>query len=250
MSDHGLARVDRHTDISIELEAIGLPVLRHPVIWRREPKAAVMVSGNGSVQVYLRPGVTRSERYTITQIERGGVDGVPTFLPRYLASLPGVAMVVGTDGPGLCLISRSGRARLLADGDGHIRYAPETADVLRLGGGGVHTEREWLERTLDTPFPDAPAQLFQVFRSRRAGDLVVVAEAGSDLRLDWEIPEHHSGHGSLIADHMRCLVACNMPIAGPVRTVDLFPLILEYLDIPVPQEIDGVAPRLGAVRRT
>ncbi len=247
VSDHGLTRVDHHTDVSLELEALGLPVLRYPVVWRRDPKVAVMVSGNGSVQLYLLPGVPRDRRFTIDQIEQGSVPGIPRSLVRHLAHLPGVALVVGRDGRELQLVSREGRARLIEEHGDRIRYAPGTADVLRLGGPAVYGDREWLARTLDSPYPDAPVQLSQLFRSARTGDLVVVAEVGWDLRRDWEIPEHRSGHGSLTADHMRCLVASNHPIAGPVRTVDLFPLVLDYLGVPVPEGIDGVLPaRPGA----
>ena len=242
VSDHGLSRVDQHTDISLAFEEIGIPTLRHPVVWRRKPKAAVMVSGNGSVQVYLLPGRQRSGRFGLAEIEGGSVPGIPQTVVRYLASLPGIAMVVAADGPTVWLVSRSGRATLEAVNGGQIRYTPVSADVLELGGGGTHSDREWLQRTLDSPYPDAPTQLLQLFQSPRAGDLTVIAELGTDLRLDWEIPEHRSGHGSLFAEHMRCLVAANKQLRGPIRTVDLFPMILGYLGVAVPEGIDGVAP--------
>lgn len=242
VSDHGLTRVDRHTDVSLELEAIGIAVLRHPRIWRRDPKVAVMVSGNGSVQVYLLPGAPRQRRFTIGEIESGAAQGIPRSLVRHLVHLPGVAMVVGHEGDGVQLVTAEGRARLVETGGGRIRYLPDTADVLRLGGPAERGDREWLERTLDSPYPDAPAQLAQLFRSPRTGDLVVIAEVGWDLRRDWEIPEHRSGHGSLTAGHMRCLVASSRPLAGPLRTVDTFPLVLDHLAIAVPAGIDGVLP--------
>jgi len=245
VSDHGLSRVDRHTDISLALEEIGMPTLRHPVVWRRNPRAAVMVSGNGSVQVYLQPGRLRSSRFGLSEIEQGHVPDVPGSVVRYIASLPGIAMVVAADGPTVWLISRTGRATLEPLDGGAIRYTPVSADVLEIGGGGTHTDREWLERTLDSPYPDAPTQLTQLFRSPRTGDLTVIAQLGTDLRLDWEIPEHRSGHGSLFAEHMRCLVASNLRLRGPVRTVDLFPLILNYLGVTVPEAIDGKAPLLA-----
>jgi hypothetical protein len=71
---------------------------------------------------------------------------------------------------------------------------------------------------------------------------VVIAAEGADLRRDWEIPEHRSGHGSLHRDHMRCLLASNLPLPGPLRTADLFPLMLDYLGVPAPDGLDGVLP--------
>jgi hypothetical protein len=153
--------------------------------------------------------------------------------------------VVGTDGDDVTVVSRDGRATLQLTGD-DIFYRRAAADVLGLGASGARGERDWLVHSLDGPYPDAPAQLVQLFRSGRTGDLVVIGEPGTDLRLDWEIPEHRSGHGSLIADHMRCLVAANVPITGPLRTVDLFPLILDWLGIPVPAAIDGALPVVEA----
>lgn len=245
VSDHGLSRVDRHTDVALELETMGLPTLRHPIVWRRSPAAAVMVSGNASCQVYLRPGHPRTRRYAVGAIEAGDVPGIPRDVVRRLIGLPGVALVVGTEGNEVIVVGREGRAALRAEG-GSIEYRPDTTDPLGLGGAAVRSDRAWLAHTLDAPYPDAPTQLLQLFRSARAGDLAVIAERGTDLRLDWEIPEHRSGHGSLIADHMRCLFAANVPIAGPVRTVDVFPLVLDWLELTAPDAVDGVLPAVGA----
>jgi len=244
VSDHGLSRVDRHTDVSLELEAMGLPTLRHPLVWRRDPVAAVMVSGNASAQVYLLPGRVRERRFALAEIESGAVAPIPADVVRRLAARPGIAMVVATDEAGLVLVSRDGRA-LLRDVTGGVAYDPVTADVLGLGPPAVLPEREWLARSLDGRYPDGPLQLLQLFRSPRTGDLVVIADRGADLRLDWEVPEHRSGHGSLTADHMRCLAACNVPIDGPLRTVDVFPLVLHHLGLPIPAGIDGALPRYG-----
>ncbi len=242
VSDHGASRVDRHVDVSLALEALGLPVLRHPLLWRRDPKVAVMVSGNGSAQIYLNPRLRRSERWPVSAIEAGEVPGIPADLVLYLAALDGVAFVAGTDGPDVLVVSDDGRARLVNLGGGRIRYVPETADVLSLGAEPVtRTDRGWLAASYDGPYPDGPTQLFQVFRSPRAGDLAVVAAPGADLRRDWEFPEHRSGHGSLIADHMRCLVAINRPVVGLMRTVDVFPMVLEHLGHAVSVEIDGIS---------
>jgi hypothetical protein len=245
VSDHGLSRVERHTDISVALERVGVRTLRYPFPWRRQAQAAVMISGNGAALVTLRPGEPRTRFLSVADVEGGRVVGIPPHVVRYLAGLPGVAFVAGTDDEGqqVTLVSRGGRATLRHQRDGAIRYEPASADVLQ-SGRGVYDDRAWLERTIDTPYPDGPVQLLQHFRSLRAGDLVVVAAPGADLRLDWEIPEHRSGHGSLFAEHMRCLVTSNAPIEGPVRTVDLFPLMLDHLRVPIPDAIDGVMPRV------
>ena len=242
VSDHGFWPVERHTDIAVELEGHGVPVLRHPLhLWRRDPRAAVMVSGNGSAQVYFHPGILRESRYAVHDLE-AGMDGLPAGIVSWLAALPGVGVVAGTDGDDVVVIGPSGRGRLTPATGERIAWRPETGDPLGLGPAAERTEREWLAASYAGPYPDAPMQLFQVFRSPRAGDLVVIAEPGADLRDDWELPEHRAGHGSLHGEHMRCLVAANRVWPGPIRTPDLFPVILDHLGIPVPSGIDGVAP--------
>jgi hypothetical protein len=240
VSDHGLTRIDRHTDVAEVLEDRGIRVLRHPTIWRRNPQVAVMVSGNASAQVYLRPGVSRSHRWSIPHIESGQVDGIPTDLVEFLANLDGVALVAGVDGADVVVVSREGRARLVDLGDGRIKYDPETADVLELGGfSATKHERDWLAYSMDCRFPDAPAQLLQLFRSDRTGDLVLSATEHADLRDDWEFPEHRAGHGGLTREHMRCVVAINRPLKGPKRSADVFGVILNHLGHAEPSGIDG-----------
>lgn len=244
VSDHGLTRIDRHTDVAVELERKGLRVLRHPVLWRRDPNVAVMVSGNASAQVYLDPGVARSRRWSVPEIEAGEVQGIPKDLVDELATLDGIALVAGVDGDDVVVVSREGRARLIDLGDGRIRYEIETADVLELSDSSTTMcDREWLAWSIDGRYPDAPAQLLQLFRTSRAGDLVISATENADLRDDWEVPEHRSGHGGLTHEHMRCLVAVNRELEAPVRSVDLFPMIAEHLGHQVPDGIDGC--RLG-----
>lgn len=102
------------------------------------------------------------------------------------------------------------------------------------------TDRESLALTLNTDYPDATAQLLQIFRSRRAGDLVLSAATGSDLRLRYEIHEHKSSHGSLHWEHMKIPLATNVRLPdGPIRSVDVFPTVLKLLGRPVPAGIDG-----------
>lgn len=238
VSDHGLARVERHTDVALALERMGYRTLRHPLLWRRNPAAAVMVSGNGAAHVYLRPGKPRDRRYLLPEIECGEVGGISRLIVDRLVALPGIALVAAADTDGVIVASRRGRARVRPVAEG-IAYEPLSADVLELGAPAVLPDRAWHRRTVNARFPDAPSQLLQIFRSPRAGDLIVMGAEGADLRERWEIPAHRSGHGSLIREHMRCLAAANVPLPAPLRTVDLFPLMLQYLNRPNPEGTDA-----------
>jgi hypothetical protein len=126
--------------------------------------------------------------------------------------------------------------------DGAVGYRPLTGDPLLLGGPLNLADADWLERTWDAAYPDACVQLLDQFRAERTGDLIVVAREGYDLRQRFEVPEHKSGHGSLFRSHMQVPVWANVPAPiGPIRTVDLFPGILEWLGEAPPAGIDGQA---------
>jgi predicted AlkP superfamily pyrophosphatase or phosphodiesterase len=62
VSDHGSSSVHTHLDLADWFRARGIPTLSHPLIWQRNPRAAVMVAGNGSAMVYAQPGKVRKHR--------------------------------------------------------------------------------------------------------------------------------------------------------------------------------------------
>jgi hypothetical protein len=142
--------------------------------------------------------------------------------------------------------SSKGSAAVSQLGD-RIEYRPLDGDPLGLHTAVALGSRDWLGRTFDGPFPDAPVQLLDQFRSPRTGDLIVVAREGFDFRDRWEIPEHKSGHGSMIQGHMQTPLVANRPLPDvPLRTADLFPTMLHWLGAPIPASIDGArvwAPR-------
>ena len=150
---------------------------------------------------------------------------------------------------GIWLESEAGSARLSSQ-RGNVSYQPISGDPLLLGGPCSASPREWLEATWDSPFPDAAFHLQDQFRSRRTGDLLVIAREGYDFRARFEVPEHRAGHGSLIRAHMQTPVWSSQPMpSGPVRTVDLFPAMLDWLGVPVPEGIDGESVWLPGERR-
>src|SRR5215210_3311867 len=68
VSDHGASAVHTHLDLADWFRARGVPTLAHPIVWEKNPRAAVMVAGNGSAMVYARPGQPRSERWPIERL--------------------------------------------------------------------------------------------------------------------------------------------------------------------------------------
>ena len=126
-----------------------------------------------------------------------------------------------------------GKAAVEVKGD-IFKYIPHTADPLKLGKEiEVNGHRAALEATFESDYPDSLFQIYQLFQSRRAGDIVVSAKVGYDLRDFWEYPEHKGSHGSLHKSHIHVPMIYNQKNwnTHPARTADLFDSILKWHNI-------------------
>ncbi|HET6777968.1 MAG TPA: alkaline phosphatase family protein [Gemmatimonadales bacterium] len=242
VSDHGASPVHTHLDLADWFRAHGVPTLAHPIVWERNPRAAVMVAGNGSAMVYARPGKPRSDRWPVERLRRADAFGAAADMVAALVREPAVAFLAAESAEGgIWIGGRNGDARLVQRNDA-ISYEIGSGDPLLLGGSWSSSSRGWLERTWSGPYPDVVFHLFDQFRTQRSGDLLVVAREGYDFRARFELPEHRSGHGSMIRVHMQTPVWSNQPIpANVLRTVDLFPTLLDWLKVTVPENIDGIS---------
>jgi hypothetical protein len=240
VSDHGASPVHTHLDLAEWFRARGVPTLAHPVLWERNPRVAVMVAGNGSAMVYAEPTAARPQRWPIQRLRGpasfdGGRDLVAALLRE-----PAVALLAAESEAGGIWVGSAHGSALLRRRGGQIAYEPTFGDPLQLEGAWCGSARDWLERTWDSPYPDAPFQLLDQFRSGRSGDLLVIAHEGYDFRARFEIPEHREGHGSLIRVHMQTPIWSSVPAPGPpLRTTDLFPSMLHWLGVPIPENLDG-----------
>ena len=250
VSDHGASQVHTHLDLADWFRAQGVPTLAHPIVWERNPRAAVMVAGNGSAMVYAAPGEVRQKRWPLERLRLPETFGTDRDLVSSLVREPSVAFVVAESAQGgLWIENEHGAARLSTQAD-EIVYRPLSGDPLLLGGARCATPREWLETTWDDAYPDAAFHLLDQFRSPRSGDLLVIGQEGYDFRARFELPEHRWGHGSLIRAHMQTPVWSSQPIpSAPLRTVDLFPAMLGWLGVAVPEGIDGEPVWLPGERR-
>lgn len=240
VSDHGASVVHRHLDLADWFRSQGVRTMSHPVLWEKDPRAAVMVAGNGSALVYAEPGVPRQSRWGMERLRRPETFGTGFDLIDRLVAEPAVAMVAAEASEDGVTVSDRGGEAIITRNNGTITYRPGTGDPLRLEGGFSGTHREWLAGSWNARFPDAAYQLLDQFRASRTGDLVVVGNEGYDFRDRFEIPEHRSGHGSLIRAHMHTPLWCNRRLGGtPLRTTDLFPTMLDWLGVPIPAGIDG-----------
>jgi hypothetical protein len=150
------------------------------------------------------------------------------------------AIYRGNEEQTFILHNKTGKAKLSVIND-VFTYDPLTADILKYGGKIQATgHRNILEATFDTEYPDALFQIYQLFQSRRAGDIVISARVGYDLRGFWEYPEHVGSHGSLHSQHIHVPLIYNQKgwNTRPARTADLFDTILKWKGI-TPKQSEG-----------
>ncbi len=237
VSDHGHAAVQQHEDLAGRIAGWGHGVRAHPwVVGGRD--IAVMVSGNAMAHLYLE--LSRRRRPTWPALR----DRWQSLLHQLLA-LPSVdlAVVPMADGH-LAVHSRErGHAEIFTAGDGTYSYRRTSGDPLALGDDllGLDASVAW-ERTIDSPYPDSLVQLAAIAQAPRAGDIILSAAAGWDLRSRWEPLDHVSGHGALLREQMLVPFVSSRPISSKLRrTVDVFPTALKRLGIPVPRGLDGNA---------
>ncbi len=230
VSDHGHEPVAEHFDIGPEIERhFNVKTAYHSLKgFARNPAVISAVSGNAMAHLYFN---RRPE---------GIVD--------WLISTPAIDIVAERGANGAIDVSSRRGSATLREVPGGLAYEtrgddpfgyPELPTVVGLESA--------LQLTAGSEYPDGLLQLAQIFRSQRTGDIVVSAAPSFDLRERFERPEHRSSHGALHAAHMNVPVAISEPLAeGPMRTADVFSIVLEYLEIAEPDGLDGRSRTLRA----
>jgi hypothetical protein len=231
--------VKSHFDLEGFIERRGLKTLYFPKKFRNwiGAKAAVMVAGNGMGHVYLKGPSTWSERPTGGEL----LAEDPTLVDELLESPAVDHVMFRPDECGTVEVrSRRGRARIKLEGD-QVHYEVMGNDPFGYPPLPLTmSRREVLAHTHGTDYPDAPLQAAQVFDSPRAGDFILSASYGWDLREREGRIDMRSSHGSLHREHMTVPFLVNHKIADTLpRSVDAFPTILELLGRPVPAGVDG-----------
>ncbi len=237
VSDHGLSKTDTHFCVNTFLEKHDLPPFFYPLIFKKKGKfSANMVSGNGMAHLYFKNRDGWSRRTTVDELKTISPDLIDDLL-----SESAVDIVACRNADGCAdVFSRRGSAKIRLDGT-VLHYEIKNGDPFGYGKLQKDLSPELsLSQTWNTEYPDAPFQISHLLTSPRAGDLIISATPGYDLRLKYENPEHFSSHGSLHRSHMRVPIVTNLKFEErAVRTVDVFPTVLKLLGHDIPGHIDG-----------
>ncbi len=251
VSDHGHSPVRAHDDLAAWLRGRGVVTVAHPFTLRPRAEAAVMVSGNAMAHLYL--DLARRERPWWGALAERWEPAAAALLARPSVDL--VLLPLGIDrcevrhrARGAAVVSRARRADAAA-GDASSRayaYAYEPVgggDPLALGGprAGLGADAA-CAACAASDYPDALVQVASLAGSARAGDVIVSAARGWDLRARYEPIPHVSSHGALHAEHMTVPLLVSRPfVRAPRRTADVMPSALRALGADVRDGLDGVS---------
>jgi len=263
VSDHGHADLHRHEDLAGVIASWGHSVRAHPWVVGGHD-VAVMVSGNAMAHLYLE--LSRTVRPGWEALRARWTPMLTQLLARESVDLAVVPIA-----PGVCEVFGRGRghARVSVADDQSAQHPHQrvehphqsaqhphrsvTADRIsyhRISGDPLQlgmdleslTATESWEATIHSEYPDALVQLIAISDAPRAGDIILSASPGWDLRTRWEPIVHVSGHGALHREQMLVpLIMSRAPSVKPRRTTDVFPSALAALGLPVPTGLDGVS---------
>ncbi len=239
VSDHGHAPVSQHDDLHGWLESQSLRVLAHPRLHTRNPDIALMVGGNAMAHIYIDPS-SRTREWWPTHAPRWSRlhDAVVAREPVDL-----VAVATSADAVRVSHATR-GTAEIRWDkrADGiRFDYDAHNGDALQLGGSHrALDDRDAWTLCATSPYPDSIVQLLTLCTASRAGDIVLSAADGWDLRDRFEPVPHVSTHGALLRDQMYVPLLLDAPVGGsPQRTADVMPSVLAALGLPIPPGLEG-----------
>jgi hypothetical protein len=242
-SDHGQTPTHTHVDLDAVVRASYPRTASYPMFWRHclSAEAAVMVSGNSMANVYVAGPSGWHER---PDFEAPGSRAAE--LKARLLEHPAVEHVIyrGMEVDSYVLANRAGALRLWMGAgrtEARIHFAVEGQNPLGYVEVPASAGREQIAHLYgESDYPDAPWQIAQFFKASRAGDLVVCARDGFDLRAHFEYQPHKGSHGGLQREHILVPALVNGQWArNRLRTVDLFPSILAALGQPIPKHLEG-----------
>lgn len=235
VSDHGLSQTHSHFDLLEFMNNNGFNTFYYPYIFENlfNATAANMVSGNSMSNLYFK-GASSWNGFELKQLN-GFADK--------LIDRPEIDILMSKESGDhrIKISSKRGSAHTWIDTDDNICYEVKGSDPFGyVNLPEVMSHIESLELTYNTDYPDSLMQINQLLESQRAGDVIVSASSGIDLRAKHENPEHCSSHGSLLSEHMIVPVAVNTKLKTDyLRTVDIYATILDLLGYDAMPSADG-----------
>lgn len=222
-ADHGLSTTKKHFELCDFVSDLGYKTFVYPKVYQRNNTAAVMVSGNAMAHVYFKKGDHWKHRMYHEDLLHRNL--VAPFVHQEALDI----LISRSNKGSVVVSSRRGVAEITSKGE-TLHYEQIENDPFGFDGK-LDPKNNYFDATIDSNYPDAINQSYQIMNSPRAGDLIVTSMIGFDLRNRFEIPEHFSSHGSLHKEHMLVPILCNQKLESdlPKRTINIFPTILKMM---------------------
>ena len=227
ITDHGVSDVSKNIDIvPVAKETIGLDFIRgNAVNYRsmqlKDPLADFVdkdgywvINGNLSSFLYLRnPQKTGPESWrknlSYKDLVQYKKEGKLINIPKSISELEGIQLVIyKKDVQNIIVQNEKGNAIITKRGN-EYQYHIHTADPLEYTDlklvDTFLTKEVWIQKTIDSNYPDAVYRLFSLMEAPNIGDLVITSKVGYDLAKNYEIivNDYKGGHGGLRSDQLR-----------------------------------------------
>ena len=231
-ADHGLSTTTQHFELCDFVDNMGFKTFVYPKVHKRDNDAACMVSGNSMAHLYFKNQSWDKQMHYEELASRNMI--------KRLLEQPAIDILISRSSSGAVVISSKRGLAEIWGNKGGLKYQVIQGDPFGFLEN-LDPKNDYFDATVNTDYPDAIMQAWQIMNSPRAGDLIVTARIGWDLRDRFEIPEHFSSHGSLHREHMLVPIMCNQKLNTSVakRTVNVFPTMLKLMGLEAPSNIDG-----------
>lgn len=224
-ADHGLSDTKHHFELCDFVKNQGYKTFVYPKVYMKDSTAACMVSGNAMAHLYFKSGSSWEKEMFHEELTEKNL--IQPLLEQESIDI----LISRTSKQSVMVNSKRGQAEISFTND-ELHYHVHGTDPFGYPAV-LSPKNSYYDATVGTDYPDAIMQAWQIMQASRAGDLIVTAKIGHDLRDRFEIPEHFASHGSFHREHMLVPILCNqkMDTAIPKRTVNIFPTILKLMGV-------------------
>ncbi len=224
-SDHGLSSTNKHFDLGDFFRSEKYRVLEYPNIFKIKPNLTVFISGNSFASISFLDKIEDYKQDEILSKHGKAVNN--------LVNNKGIDFILMRgDANDYCVMNENGFALIAFHENNKLTYHPKTNDVFGLGEITEPLDIDGcFDATFESNYPDSLWQCHQLMQSHRAGDIVISAAIGYDLRDFWEYPEHKGSHGSLHWEHIHIPILTNQKdlIDKPVRSIEVHKVIKDWI---------------------
>ncbi len=235
VSDHGVASVENNIDfIKESKEIMGLDFIRgNAVNYRsmqlKEPLSDFVdkdgyfvINGNLSAMLYLRdPSQSGTESWrtnlTSQQLIDFSKNGTYVDITDGIANMEGLEFVIFRKDKNTIIVKNKKGQASIENRDHTYKYTPLSNNPFGYNEIDLLdtflTADQWIEKTINTDYPDAVYRLYSLMDMPNVGDFVLTSKEGYDFAKDYEVivGNYKGGHGGIKANQLRVPYILSIP---------------------------------------